>query len=360
MRVPREIDELLKEGTSLSAHEAEALERDLEQRPDDLAARGRLLGYYQACRKDASKATTMQGKISFMRGTTSEREALARHAVWLAANAPRAPLASHPLVQFSTHESVYAELSSIWRRQLAADPPDPTVFANAIAFFWWPNDIFADELLVRAEELFPGDRRWLAFRRRRRAHELSLAFRFQRLSAGGLARGDDLEARGAEGPTEQGLAEIEQLLREGDPDSDWIPELREVAGQLSFALGRIEKARAHAEQMLVSTICEPGGGYDDAVHNGHLLLGRIALRENDIERARAHLILAGRAGATGMVPIFGPDMRLSAELLARGEGDVVVRYLSHCRSFWERGPVDEWIAEIRAGSIPQFGRNLER
>jgi hypothetical protein len=122
----------------------------------------------------------------------------------------------------------------------------------------------------------------------------------------------------------------------------------------------MERARAHAEQMLVSTVGETEGGYGDAAHNGHLLLGRIALRKSDIERARAHLILAGRAGATGMVPIFGPDMRLAAELLGRGERDVVIRYLSLCRSFWERGPADERSAQIRAGSIPDFGRNLRR
>ena len=138
-----------------------------------------------------------------------------------------------------------------------------------------------------------------------------------------------------------------------------MPRLRELAGQLAFALGRVDSARAHAEEMLMTTVGVLEE-HSDAVHNGHLLLGRIALHDNDVERARAHLVLAGRAGATRMVPIFGPDMRLAAELLARGERDAVIRYLSLCRAFWRRGPADTWSAQIRAGDIPDFGRNLGR
>ena len=153
-----EVDEILREGASLAAVDAEALENRLAQRPYDLETRARLLGYYEARGREAFKATTMQGKISFGPGDSARRETLARHALWLAANAPRSPLAAHPLLHFSTREPVYAELSSIWRRQVAAEPPDATVLANAIAFFWWPNDLYADELLARARGALPG--RW--------------------------------------------------------------------------------------------------------------------------------------------------------------------------------------------------------
>jgi hypothetical protein len=357
MRVPPEIQTLLKEGASLSANEAEALERSLEQRPDDIVARARLLGYYDARGKDVFRATTMKGTIVFQPENTSRRAVLVAHAVWLATNAPRAPFAAHRLLQFPASAPVYAELSSIWRRQIATDPPDSTVFANAIAFFWSSNEIFAGELLGRAEELFPGDRRWPDFRRRRRADELELAFQFKPLRNRSFP-GGKADNRVTAPPSKERLDEVEQLLREGDPESEWAPRVHEIAAELSFALDRIEKARLHAEQMLVSTD-DPERGYSDAVHNGHLLLGRIAVHENDLERAKAELTLAGQAGATRMVPVFGPDMRLAAELLARGEREVVIRYLSSCRSFWGRGPIDDWVATIHAGRIPDFGRNLK-
>jgi predicted dehydrogenase len=82
------------------------------------------------------------------------------------------------------------------------------------------------------------------------------------------------------------------------------------------------------------------------------MLGRIALAVGDVARARAHLILAGKVGATGFVRSFGPDLRLAKEMLARGEREVVVRYLTLAREFWNREDLDEWIAQLRAGRIP--------
>ena len=158
---------------------------------------------------------------------------------------------------------------------------------------------------------------------------------------------------------ERNLDEMEQLLRDDVVDPELAANLRDVAGTLAFELGRVDHARAHAERMLVSDVGEPERERSDDAHAGHLLLGRIALHDNDVERAKAHLMLAGRAGATGLVQVFGPDMRLGHALLVRGERDVVIRYLTLCRAFWERAPVDEWIAQIRAGKRPGFGRNLK-
>jgi len=252
-------------------------------------------------------------------------------------------------------EPVYADLSSIWRRHAAADPPDATLLAHAIAFFWGPNDVFADELLVRAEQAFPGDVRWVRFRQARRAHELWEEHRFQPLrDAGLILRSVDDPDGSKDERAKKRLAEVERLLREGGPQAEWAPRLREVACELSLSLGRIDDARAHAEQLLVVNVGEPGDNPTDDVHNGHLLLGRVALRAGDVDRAKAHLVLAGRAGATGMVPIFGPDLQLAKDLLVRGEREVVIRYLTFCRAFWNRARVDDWIAQIRAGGRPDF------
>jgi hypothetical protein len=148
------------------------------------------------------------------------------------------------------------------------------------------------------------------------------------------------------------LAEIERLLPELDPRSGLVPKLREAASEIALALGHVKRARRHAEAMLVSNAGDPGQRHGDAAHDAHLMLGRIALGGDDVARARAHLILAGETGATGFVPIFGPDLRLATELLARGEREVVVRYLTLARKFWDREDLDEWITQIRAGRIP--------
>jgi hypothetical protein len=358
VRLPVEIKTLLQEGASLPAADAEALERGLEQRPDDFTARARLVGYYEA-RTRAALGTTFRTRrglaLTLMPEDIFRHEALARHALWLAAHAPRSALAAHPLLQFSMNDPAYAELSSTWRRQVGTAAADSTVFANAITFFWWSNEIFADELLSQAEALFPGDERWSSFRRRRRAQELEVAVRLQPL----LRPRSPIEGSSAPGKGESPetrLDEMDRLLREEDPQSEWVPRLREIAGELAFTLGRLDKARAYAGEMIARAGAPDHG--DDAVHNGHLLLGRIALREGDTARASAHLILAGQAGATGLLPVFGPDMRLAAELVASGDREGVIRYLSLCRAFWLNGQLDDWIAQLRAGEIPDFSRNL--
>jgi len=120
----------------------------------------------------------------------------------------------------------------------------------------------------------------------------------------------------------------------------------------------LDRARRHAEQMLVND--SDSKGTRDAVHDGHLLLGRIALREDDVDRAKAHLILAGRAGGKKLLAVFGPSMRLAQQLLSRGERDTVIRYLTLIRASWKRAPIDDWIADIRAGGMPAFGLSRER
>jgi len=37
----------------------------------------------------------------------------------------------------------------------------------------------------------------------------------------------------------------------------------------------------------------------------------------------------------------------------------VIRYLTLCRAFWDRAPIDEWIETIRAGGSPDFGDRVD-
>ena len=355
MRLPPEVERLFDEGAGLSGDEAQALGHHLEQRPDDLDARARLLGYHKAQLRKASEGLTLRQMIARAIGDDrddSHTEARARHALWLAANAPLAPLAAHPLLRLEVLEPQYDELSAIWRRHAASEPPDPTLLAHAIAFFWLSNEPFSGELLARAEQLFPGDPRWASFRRERRAEELSRDFGLVLIEVRGSSdkgEGNDRSKIGSEAD----LAEIEQLLPDLDPRSAIVPRLREAASTIALALGHIKRARRHAEEMLISNAGDPRRRHGDAVHDGHLMLGRIALRADDLVRARAHLILAGESGATRFVPMFGPDLRLAKDLLALGEREVIVRYLTLAREFWEPDQIDDWIAQIQAGRIPE-------
>ena len=88
----------------------------------------------------------------------------------------------------------------------------------------------------------------------------------------------------------------------------------------------------------------------------------LALRDDVVEAAAAHLLDAGRTPGSPVLGSFGPNMTLAQKLLERGERDVVLEYLLLCRDFWkmgaEDGRLDRWSLVVRNGGIPDFRANL--
>lgn len=109
--------------------------------------------------------------------------------------------------------------------------------------------------------------------------------------------------------------------------------------------------------------------YGNAVHHAHLLLGRIALRREQVDRAAEHLLLAGQTPGSPQLGSFGPNMSLAQEYLAAGaEPEVVLNYLDLCGRFWGTGSSSldamsqaklvAWKKTVADGGIPDFGANL--
>jgi hypothetical protein len=125
--------------------------------------------------------------------------------------------------------------------------------------------------------------------------------------------------------------------------------------------GESTRATALAQELLALA-----GGYPDdwnygnALHHGHLTLGRVALAVGDLARARAELLEAGRTPGSPQLNSFGPNMRLACDLLAVGEREVVRQYFDLCRTFWELGNefLDRWDRDVAEGRAPNFGPNL--
>jgi hypothetical protein len=133
------------------------------------------------------------------------------------------------------------------------------------------------------------------------------------------------------------------------------------AGQAALEAGRIESAEGWAVEMLELAGHHPGtGGAGTALHQGHLILGRIALGRGDVDGAKARLLKAGMTPGSPTLGSFGPSMRLAQDLLEKGEREVVLEYFGLCRAFWIHGAedLDAWTAEVEAGRIPDFGANL--
>lgn len=134
-----------------------------------------------------------------------------------------------------------------------------------------------------------------------------------------------------------------------------------AAAKESFVAGKIQDAQNYAQELMALFPKYKGNwNYGNAIQDANLVLGRIAVREGNIEAGKKHLIAAGKSPGSPQMDSFGPNMTLAKDLLEKGEKDVVLEYFELCRRFWrmDRGKLDQWSREVRRGRIPDFGANL--
>ncbi len=141
-----------------------------------------------------------------------------------------------------------------------------------------------------------------------------------------------------------------------------------LLGPLAMAAvkaGANEKAGLYATELIASAQSDIEGGkkgwnYGNAIHDGHLVLGLVALRKDDVSTARRELLEAGKTPGSPQLNSFGPNMMLANELLERGERETVLEYLDLCWAFWKMGgkQLDSWSEAVRKNDTPFFGGSL--
>jgi hypothetical protein len=172
------------------------------------------------------------------------------------------------------------------------------------------------------------------------------------------ARLMDLERQMPRSP-EQKLADLEQDSGGGDAMRRFYALNRMAKAALEAGAGG--KAAAYADELLAAAAQHPSDwNYGNALHDGHTVLGRLALRQDDIAKAREQLLASARTPGSPQLGSFGPTMRLAKELLEKGEKDAVIEYLTLCRSFWTTGGTSlaAWSQAVRDGRTPDFGLSL--
>ncbi len=131
-----------------------------------------------------------------------------------------------------------------------------------------------------------------------------------------------------------------------------------AASKAAVDADAFDKASRFATDLLKQVADPPDNRDGQAFHDGHIVLGRVALKGGDVEQAKAQLLRGGRTPGGGSLTSFGPNMSLAKELAERGERDTVVAYLELCRSFWPKPQLNTWIQTLREGKVPNFGANL--
>jgi tetratricopeptide (TPR) repeat protein len=201
-----------------------------------------------------------------------------------------------------------------------------------------------------------------------------------------------------DGPTAQSLLHVAYSLRPGDPDIAKIlsgvyrriracgdhpePIKRELArkalamgeqslntspidrfyrlddvAEVALEAAEFDKAGAYSQELLdTAPNYESNWNYGNAIHNGNLILGRIALQSPDLQRAGEYLLKAGETPGSPQLDSFGPDMSLAKELLETGQRSVVIKYFDLCARFWESGQdrLRRWRVDVEQGRVPDF------
>ena len=162
-------------------------------------------------------------------------------------------------------------------------------------------------------------------------------------------------------PTPQGrLDNALKTLARASSEVEKFYALNDAAKQ-SYELGRIDDARKYANELLaLAPKFLKDWNYGNAIQDGNLVLGRIALKEGRVDEAKQRLLEAGKSPGSPQMNSFGPNMSLARDLLEKGERETVLQYFELCREFWEMGQrnLDQWAADVKAGRTPEFGANL--
>ena len=129
----------------------------------------------------------------------------------------------------------------------------------------------------------------------------------------------------------------------------------------NFRRKNYDSACVRAMELLQLVEADPNDwNYGNAVHEAHLMLGRVAVVRGDLKRADAELLAAARVPGSPQLASFGPNMQLALELLQAGRRECVLEYFALCEKFWELGKrqLHTWSDDIKTGRQPVFGGNL--
>jgi hypothetical protein len=294
--------------------QAGELEADLKKKPENLEDRLKLIGYY-----------------SWNGQTENDRQRLRTHVVWVIENRPDHPAAGEAMLRDLPDDNEgNTIILNLWNENLDKRSDDRGVLKNAEKFFFGKDPLRAEQIIHRLAESEPSNPEW----------PKELASLYRMVGVPGFETNNSAE-RALEAYKRVLSVTRDPAAREG------------LAGEMAdaeFKSGDFDAASELAQLHLKSSD-------RSAVHRANILLGRISLRWGDLIGAKQFLLDSSKPEAAAYVRLFSPSMVLAKELLAKGEQETVIQYLTNCQSLWPRGEeiLSLWIEDLRHGRTPDFG-----
>lgn len=269
--------------TNLSDEQAAALEKELEQQPDDVESRIQLLKKYHL-------------------GSDAQRTLRLKHILWIIEYQPQHAIAGTAYTGFLRADEHFQQGKALWLRQLETHKDNVAILSHAARFFVMHEEKLAERCLLKAVELEPAN----ADLKSQLAHFYSLW--------GGKAAQILTEQNQETGDFAQKEVHFHHLSR--------MPVV-------AFEAGKFDKAKDAAEELLkLAEGHRDSSHYINAINGAHTILGRVALQAGDAAGAIAHLKQSAHANLSascGQPPELNLD--LARDLLNAGEQESVLAYL---------------------------------
>jgi tetratricopeptide (TPR) repeat protein len=305
---------LLHSGRSLSKARAQELEADLRSTPDDTDARLNLIGYY-----------------SWNGNSPADSLRLREHVLWMVEHHPENPATGEPgLIDLPDDPDGSARILELWKRNIQLYGNNSAVLQNAERYFFGQDPAEADRIIHILSAREPANNQW--------PQELARLYRLCGVPGSERASAADAAA--------DAYNRVLELTRSREARATLAGDMAEA----EFKVGNFDGAAALARIQLGTT--DPAAG-----QRGNTILGRVALRDGDIEQSKHYLIESSKPSALRRASLYAPSMTLAKELLQQGEKDAVIEYLENCLALWPdgRSALQSWITDIRNGKIPNFG-----
>ncbi len=305
---------LLYSGKSLLKSNVDQIEANLRKTPDKIDERVTLIGYY-----------------AWNSRTPTDRLRLRSHVLWMIENHPEHASTAEPsLRDLPDDPEGNVRILELWNRNLEFHHDDLNVLKNAEKFFFGKDPVEADQLIHRISQSEPNNREW--------PNELARLYRMFGIPGESIAD-----------PSARALEEYKRVL-----ELTTNPGARQaLSGEMAEAAFKIGDfpAAAQLARVYLTSSDRP------AQQRANTLLGRVALRQGDLESARQYLIESSNPLAAHDVALAGPILVLAKELLEKGERTAVLQYLENCLPLWPRGEtiLQIWIKDIQDGKTPNFG-----
>jgi hypothetical protein len=310
------------------ADDAERCERHLQSHPDEFAVRLALLQYY------------------FLRSHEFpvERAARERHILWVIEHRPASHTAGSPdCYLFRDAGKPYECAKNLWLRHVDSGNVQANVLGNAAHFFLLNEPNCSEQLFRRAKQLDPDNPKW--------SEQLGHLYHLR------CSRRLPAERRA---DASLALDQFEEALRLSVDQFGRASTLIDLV-KTAYDAGEWARARQAAEDLLQVATARYNPA--DMLHAAHCVLGRLALRDRDVNEAKRRLVLAADAlTSNGGIQASGPrELWLARELLEGGERRAVIEYLQQCSPAWQdtHHCAEVWAAAVERGEMPDFGHNLE-